>query len=202
MKIGLESVLSYPGMGSKWNQSEESKQKIREAKLAQYKDHWVDVKCGYCSEEYRVTKVRIADGRGKFCSRKCKGLASKGVRIAPETEFKPGHKTWNKGITGEDSHVFGQSHPMPKAEKSASWKGDNITSYQHLHRWIRSTYGKPSKCDDCGISDSRKRYEWANISGEYRRDISDYKRLCRSCHTVFDIENPKRPQKRFSLPWT
>ena len=32
----------------------------------------------------------------------------------------------------------------------------------------------------------KKRYHWANISGEYKRDLTDYKRLCVSCHRYFD----------------
>lgn len=29
-------------------------------------------------------------------------------------------------------------------------------------------------------------FQWASISGEWRRDYSDWKRLCRLCHEKFD----------------
>jgi hypothetical protein len=43
----------------------------------------------------------------------------------------------------------------------------------------------------CGldkIPDGKKRYfDWANISGEYLRDFSDWQQLCKLCHKAFDI---------------
>jgi hypothetical protein len=69
-------------------------------------------------------------------------------------------------------------------EKNKSWKG-NKAGYFAIHCWIRRRLGSPSVCDVCGCNDKRK-YEWANISGEYKRDISDYKRMCTSCHRKHD----------------
>jgi len=39
----------------------------------------------------------------------------------------------------------------------------------------------------------------ANISGEYHRDINDFKWMCRSCHMIMDYKNNMRkikPSKR------
>ena len=38
-------------------------------------------------------------------------------------------------------------------------------------------------CENCG---EQKSYDLANISGEYKRDINDFKWLCRSCHIKED----------------
>lgn len=64
------------------------------------------------------------------------------------------------------------------------WKGDKV-GYGALHTWIQHKLGKPRKCEDCK-SITALRYEWANISGKYSRDLSDWKRLCKSCHIKFD----------------
>lgn len=53
--------------------------------------------------------------------------------------------------------------------------------YDNIHYWVRSQLGTPKRCDFCGDT-SRKYYDWANISQEYKRELSDWRRLCRSCH--------------------
>jgi len=72
-----------------------------------------------------------------------------------------------------------------KKEKSnPNWKGDKV-GYQALHTWIRSRRGTPHKCEHCGRTD-KKKYEWANISRKYKREINDWIRLCTKCHREFD----------------
>ncbi len=74
-------------------------------------------------------------------------------------------------------HPRGVNHPF--------WKGDKV-SKGALHKWLGRNYGKPKECVDCGEYDPTIRYQWANISGKYKRDIKDYKRLCPKCHAAFD----------------
>lgn|SRR3990167_3010704 len=62
-----------------------------------------------------------------------------------------------------------------------------MSDYWKLHRWIASKYGKAIHCENDPTH--KGRFEWANISGEYRQDISDYKQLCKSCHTRMDRGN-------------
>lgn len=69
-------------------------------------------------------------------------------------------------------------------EKNSSWKGDKAT-YKAFHYRMYSLKGNPKKCDVCLTEDKSKRYDWANLSGNYS-DPNDYKRMCRSCHWKFD----------------
>ena len=69
-------------------------------------------------------------------------------------------------------------------ENSPTWKGDKV-GYGALHDWVASVLGRPSKCEDCG-TESAKRFDWANKSGRYLRDVSDWERLCRRCHMAKD----------------
>lgn len=55
--------------------------------------------------------------------------------------------------------------------------------YMAVHHWVKYHLGTPKLCDACG-STTAKRYDWANISGEYKRDLSDWRRLCRFCHVM------------------
>ena len=54
--------------------------------------------------------------------------------------------------------------------------------------WIELRMGKPRKCEQCG-TEKAKRYDWANKNGQYKRDLSDWVRLCRSCHIKKDGTN-------------
>ena len=69
--------------------------------------------------------------------------------------------------------------------KHYKWKGDKV-GYYGVHDWITKHYGQPVGCQECGLNDPKRVYHWANLSGEYKRDINDFKRMCVSCHRKFD----------------
>ena len=83
------------------------------------------------------------------------------------------------------------------------WKGDKV-SYGALHDWVSYHKGRPKLCEHCGIAEhSDPRYfEWASISKKYKRDLDDWIRLCKKCHTKYDDrtrglrEYSKRPIKK------
>jgi hypothetical protein len=77
---------------------------------------------------------------------------------------------WNKGI----------KMPQYTGKKHWLWKGDKV-GYLALHAWVARHLGTPSKCERCGTT-KKRRYEWANKSRKYKRDISDWERLCVPCH--------------------
>jgi hypothetical protein len=67
-----------------------------------------------------------------------------------------------------------------RGANNPGWKGDGV-GYSALHGWVRRALGSPSCCERCGTTKA-KRYEWANKSLQYRRDLTDWERLCASCH--------------------
>jgi len=97
-------------------------------------------------------------------------LAKKGKHVSPSTEFKKGHKDTLERIIA-----------LPRGEKHPRWNPK--PTYSGVHQWVARTLGKPMKCTQCGYeSDNPKTIHWANISGEYKKDVSDWIRLCASCH--------------------
>jgi hypothetical protein len=68
-----------------------------------------------------------------------------------------------------------------------NWKGMSA-KYEAKHRWLYKKYGKADHCEN-DPSHISKRFEWANISGEYKREVSDYKQLCVPCHRTLDNGN-------------
>ena len=71
---------------------------------------------------------------------------------------------------------YGKDHPAYKGEAVGYWG---------LHKWVQKELGIPSICEICNTKIS-KRYEWANISNNYLRDLDDWMRLCKPCHIAYD----------------
>jgi len=73
-----------------------------------------------------------------------------------------------------------------RKEKCWSWSGQQPT-YRALHKRIEAELGKPNICVSCERKD-RKRYDWANLSGEYKITLDDWIRLCVPCHKKYDTQ--------------
>ena len=69
-----------------------------------------------------------------------------------------------------------------KGQKNLLWKGNDV-GYTGLHQWVTRNKTKSEFCEHCQI---KKSYDLANISGKYKRDINDFKWLCRKCHREYD----------------
>lgn len=80
-----------------------------------------------------------------------------------------------------------------KGENNGNFKGDDI-GYAGIHAWVYRNIPKPLVCSRChGITSGR--LEAHNISGEYRRDVSDWVYLCSACHREVDgraVKNSER----------
>ena len=73
-------------------------------------------------------------------------------------------------------------------ENNPVWKGDYI-AYSSLHDWLRGNYQKPKSCQKCGLV---KKLDFANITGIYNRDISNWAFWCRRCHKKFDLAKRRK----------
>lgn len=138
--------------------------------------------CKQCNKQFRTAQPRI------YCSTNCFAENQRGKPIKHWQNRIP----WNKGKkTGiVTSGAFPKGHkPENKTrflpgEDNPMWKGDSV-GYFGLHEWVGRRLGKPKYCDHCNRMDQPK-YEWANKSHQYLRDVSDWIRLCSSCHYKYD----------------
>lgn len=101
--------------------------------------------------------------------------------------FKLGHTIRNTGRTRFKEGIY-QGYGFKKGQVPWNWKGDEV-GYYALHAWIIRNWGKATKCVNGHIA---KRYFWANISGEYKRDTSDWHELCQSCNQTDGIKIHER----------
>jgi len=71
-----------------------------------------------------------------------------------------------------------------RGPKNGAWKGSRAT-YAALHKRVEVARGTPAVCERCGASGPGRSYDWANLTGRYD-DVTDYERMCRSCHRRYD----------------
>lgn len=83
-----------------------------------------------------------------------------------------------------------------KGRRNPNWRGNRVGN-NGLHSWVQRNKPKPSLCVDCNI---KKPIDLANISQEYKRDINDFKWVCRGCHMKEDgrINNLKQFQRQLN----
>jgi hypothetical protein len=129
--------------------------------------------CPICFESFLVYP-NPADIKQTYCSNTC------------SVSFQRSHKYREKQrkIAMENNHGNYYTSGSNLGEEHHNWRGDDV-SYSGIHYWVSRHLGKPSKCEHCGSTEENK-YEWANISKEYKRDLTDWVRLCVSCHIKFD----------------
>lgn len=106
--------------------------------------------------------------------------------ISPETYKKIGEtlSKQRKGKPIKSSQGFQKGHTIQLGDKHWAWKGDAV-GHASLHDWLKRRVETINKCEHCGATTAKK-YEWANKSHEYKRDITDWLRLCVSCHRKYD----------------
>lgn len=157
--------------------------------------------CFKCNIEKPLTDFykhpETTDGRLGKCKECTKDYARNGNRtecitcftckkefFTNKTEVKRGG-----GITCSRECYYERLRNIVKRdEESPNWKGDDVGT-DALHGWVIRKLGRPSKCEHCLTQEPRK-YEWSNISQEYKRELSDWQRLCVPCHSKYDREHP------------
>lgn len=147
--------------------------------------------CEWCKKEYINTR---SHSKTRFCSRSCAVkrqyahglvsptvLAKKGwqdIRNSGRTRFKKGTKPWNtdtKGVLKANAGSFKKIYIGTRSE------------YRRVHYWIKKQRGFPEQCEFCKEDGLTGRFiHWANKSGEYKYELSDWLRLCHKCHKLYD----------------
>jgi hypothetical protein len=105
--------------------------------------------------------------------------------------FEKGHKKIGGFIKGSrHSEESLQKIRTSLKDNKRRWKGDDA-GYVAKHMWIRKHFELPDRCERCKTT-AFSRLEWANVSGQHKRERSDYMALCPSCHRLMDIRDKCR----------
>jgi hypothetical protein len=124
-----------------------------------------------------------------------------GKHPSEETRKKMSEGKKGKYI-GDKSPSFGRHHTVEARKKigentrkrigseNNKWKGDDV-GYGGLHKWVYRQLGKPIYCSN-NATHKAPLYFWANLSGEYKRDIDDWHSLCPSCNKTDGVRKAER----------
>ncbi len=142
-----------------------------------------------CKKEFKTKPCYLNTGRGKHCSYNC------------GNKTKKKYKVWNEGLEGVCKSNRGSfTSDTMKGSLNPSWKGDSV-GYSALHNWVGRNLGK-AKYKECVYCGSSTNVQWANINGEYKRDLSDWIPLCYLCHRKYDMRNIwGKARQRFPEGW-
>lgn len=124
----------------------------------------------------------------KFCSRECYWKSKVGEKHSWGDKISQKLKGVKKSPEHRQKVIeanLGKEHLSLRGEKHFAWKGDKV-NYGSLHDWVARYRGREKKCSVCGLSDTKRRYYWANISGNYERKLDDWIRVCMPCHSEMD----------------
>ena len=156
-------------------------------------------KCFKCSESKEISEFYKHPEMGDGHLNKCKQCTIKDTnkRTIPRTCFvcQKGFMAVPNEIRRGGGISCSRACYYKRAQKLLDEKFAVKDNYHTIHKWIQKVGGKPSECEDCGTKEA-KRYEWANVSGNYQQDIADWKRLCKSCHHKRDGISEKIWHKR------
>lgn len=119
------------------------------------------MECVNCGVLYEPRKHNA----GKYCSQLCYNEYRIKNKVRSTSQFSKGDNVGKKNVM---------------------WVGHKA-KYGTVHDYISYHYGQPQICEHCdSVNLGSRKHQWANISGEYRRDRSDWLRLCAKCHFVYD----------------
>ncbi|MCH7730870.1 hypothetical protein IID21_05170 [Patescibacteria group bacterium] len=112
--------------------------------------------------------------------------AHKDKIFSEETRKKMSEARKGKKLSEKTKRKISKNHQSYIEEKALAWKGNEV-GYGGLHMWVKKHLGRPDTCEHCGVNGlSGREIHWANKSGEYKRDLSDWLRLCVPCHRKYD----------------
>ena len=61
------------------------------------------------------------------------------------------------------------------------------SNYVAVHKWLKKTYGKASKCESSNCQSTSKLFDWSLIRGfVYEKERKNFHMLCRICHIIYD----------------
>lgn len=153
-----------------------------------------------CPECYKTFRKKYKESHKQWnekivCSVLCRGrylakLPERNKKIG-ETQKGVKNSNWKGGLPkckkcGIIVSSYSNKGHCKKCQPPNNWKGKNA-SYYAIHAWVARHRGRPQKCEHCGTTKYR-RYHWANKSGKYLRELTDWIRLCVPCHNKYDKE--------------
>jgi hypothetical protein len=153
--------------------------------------HYYTVKrvCEVCHIEFMGERWRVNKGLERFCSPNCTNVWKKESPIFHKPRSEEVKKKISLSHIGiRQTEESKQKIRIARARQIVPkfWNGSK-REYMNLHQNITRWWGKPTTCENCGKTGLSGHFiHWANVSNEYKKERSDWKRLCAKCHKQHD----------------
>jgi hypothetical protein len=151
------------------------------SQIPQNKDKLITKICETCGERYQTWPYNI---KRRYCSWDCRKTSKLLHCTQCSKEFKRQPAQLKR--RGLSWGVFCSPNCLHKYRFGMiPWNKGLIlsNSYGAIHEWVRKNKSKPMLCEVCNV---KVPCDISNISGEYKRDLNDYRWLCRGCHMGYD----------------
>lgn len=170
MPTGIYIRTEYHKNRIKESYTTEVREKISESQKARF-ENVAGTFLGKSHSEETKNKISLSKKGTVAWNRGLKDcMSEKGKQRMVESKI--GSTPWNKD----------RDFPQITGEKNCNWKGDEV-GYSALHDWIQSQLGTPDTCENCEQSGlTGHQIHWHNIGHEYKRNLTDWMRLCAKCH--------------------
>lgn len=116
---------------------------------------------------YRASNRETIRAKNRMYATKVNRARGIFERGTPESSLRISEASRIKAKRGSDHHL---------------WKGEAV-GYAALHDWVDRYKSRTGVCEWCGANGKT---QFANLSGEYRRDLNDFAEVCASCHIRHD----------------
>lgn len=88
------------------------------------------------SDRLRAAELRKGFKYSLASREKMSASATARGSVAPATEFKPGHRTWNKGLPPEESHRYGKKHSLETISRMrATQRANREAQSERMKQW-------------------------------------------------------------------
>lgn len=142
--------------------------------------------CEWCGDKTYKRMAQIVSHKHHYCSQECRIKALNHNRVP-----------WNKGTVGvmkpnSTSFKKGQRASVATEFKRREhvFKG-TLSEYKYIHYKVGVLFGKLEQCENCGKDGlTGRKIHWANITGVYDTNRSNWRRLCVRCHAINDERIP------------
>lgn len=82
---------------------------------------------------------------------------------------------------------------IAESERRRTIQGVSMREYQHIHYWLKKSFGKANHCEGDACKGECTVFQWAKISGaKYEKNRENFIQLCASCHSIYDCTDEKR----------
>ena len=148
-------------------------------------------KCLVCGKEIWTKKSNVKRGWAKYCSKKCQAKAQiKGKWVECDYCGKKIYRTPKDFRRSKSKKFFCSVGCHCSWENENRRCGENAPNWvagQTVYRKLLKRYGKPEKCNICGISDKRVLIVHHRDANKKSNKPENLEWLCRNCHCIVHL---------------